>query len=89
MNPRSRSGWSIVLYTALRLTMFIGAWILIEALTPIQGLFAAAFAIVISGALSIILLNGQRDAMSAALFGFFRRMNARIDASTRAEDDDN
>jgi hypothetical protein len=89
MSPRSRSGWSIVLYTALRLAMFIGAWILIEALTPIQGLFAAAFAIVISGALSIILLNGQRDAMSAALFGFFRRMNARIDASTRAEDDDN
>ena len=86
MNPRSRSAWSIVFYTALRLAMFIGAWILIETLTPIHGLFAAAFAIVISGALSIILLNGQRDAMSAALFGFFRRMNARIDASTRAED---
>ncbi len=75
-------------YTALRVAMFVGAWILIEILTPIQGLFAAAFAIVISGAVSIIVLNGQRDAMSAALVGFFRRMNARIDASTRAEDVD-
>ncbi len=86
MSTRSRSAWSVVLYTALRLAMFAGAWILIETLTPIHGLFAAAFAIVISGAVSIIVLNGQRDAMSAALFGFFRRMNARIDASTRAED---
>ena len=88
MSTRSRSTWSVVLYTALRLAMFAGAWILIETLTPIHGLFAAAFAIVISGAVSIIVLNGQRDAMSAALFGFFRRMNARIDASTRAEDVD-
>lgn len=77
-----------MLYTALRLAMFVGAWILIEVFTPIHGLFAAAFAIVISGAISIIALNGQRDAMSAALFGFFRRMNSRIDASTRAEDID-
>lgn len=77
-----------MLYTALRLAMFAGAWILIEVFTPIHGLFAAAFAIVISGAISIIVLNGQRDAMSAALFGFFRRMNSRIDASTRAEDID-
>lgn len=88
MSTRNRSAWSVVLYTALRLIMFAGAWVLIEVLTPIHGLFAAAFAIVISGAVSIIALNGQRDAMSAALFGFFRRMNARIDASTRAEDVD-
>lgn len=88
MSTSSRSAWSIVLYTALRVAMFAGAWILIELLTPIHGLFAAAFAIVISGAVSIVVLNGQRDAMSAVLFGFFRRMNARIDASTRAEDID-
>ncbi len=77
-----------MLYTALRVGMFAGAWILIEVFTPIHGLFAAAFAIVISGAISIIALNGQRDAMSEVLFGFFRRMNARIDASARAEDVD-
>ncbi|MEY4137368.1 MAG: hypothetical protein RL205_1496 [Actinomycetota bacterium] len=68
--------------------MFVGAWVVIEIFTPIHGLFAAAFAIVISGAVSIIALNGQRDAMSEALFGFFRRMNDRIDASARAEDVD-
>jgi hypothetical protein len=45
-------------------------------------------AILISGAISIVALNGQRNVMSEALFGFFRRMNARIDASTRAEDVD-
>ena len=88
MSTRSRSAWSIVLYTALRLAIFAGAWILIEVLTPIHGLFAAAFAILISGAISMVALNGQRNLMSEALFGFFRRMNARIDASTRAEDVD-
>lgn len=88
MSTRSRSAWSIVLYTALRVVIFAGAWILIEVLTPIHGLFAAAFAIVISGAISMIALNGQRNLMSEALFSFFRRMNARIDASTRAEDVD-
>jgi len=85
---RGRSSWSIALYTALRLAMFAVAWILLELLTPIHGLLAAAFAIAISGAVSFIALNGQRDAMSSALFGFFRRMNAKIEASTRAEDDD-
>jgi len=77
-----------VLYTALRVAMFAGAWLLIEVFTPIHGLFAAAFAIIISGAVSIVVLNGRRDAMSEALFGFFRRMNERIDASARAEDID-
>ena len=88
VSTRNRSAWSIVLYTVLRVAIFIGAWILIEWLTPLHGLFAAAFAIVISGAISIIALNGQRNAMSESLFGFFRRMNARIDASARAEDVD-
>ena len=88
MSTRSRSAWSFILYTVLRVAIFAGIWILIELLTPIHGLFAAAFAILISGAISIVALNGQRNRMSEALFGFFRRMNARIDASTRAEDVD-
>jgi hypothetical protein len=88
VSTRSRSFWAIILYTLLRVVMFAGAWILIELFTPIHGLFAAAFAIVISGAISIIVLNGRRDAMSEVLFRFFRRMNERIDASARAEDVD-
>lgn len=88
MSTRSRSAWSIVFYTALRLAIFGLIWFLIAYFTPIQGLFAAAFAILISGAISIVALNGQRNAMSEALYGFFRKMNARIDASTRAEDHD-
>jgi membrane-bound ClpP family serine protease len=88
MSTRSRSAWSIVFYTVLRLAIFGLAWFLIEFFTPINGLFAAAFAILISGAISIVALNGQRDAMSEVLYGFFRRMNARIDASARAEDVD-
>ena len=88
MSTRSRSAWSIVFYTALRLAIFALAWFLIEYFTPIHGLFAAAFAILISGAISIVALNGQRDAMSGVLYSFFRRMNARIDASARAEDVD-
>jgi len=49
---------------------------------------ALALAIVISGAISLLLLNRQRDALSSGVARFFRRINERIDASTRAEDVD-
>ncbi len=81
--------WIAVLaYTALRLLIFAGVWALLSLVTPLRGLWSISLAILISGAISIFALNRQRDEVSIGVSGFFSRLNARIDASTRAEDDD-
>lgn len=79
---------SLLVYTGLRLAVFLAVWLLIQWITGLRGLMALALAVVISGAISLLLLNRQRDAMSAGVSRFFRRINERIDASTRAEDVD-
>jgi|GEM_PF-900037 len=88
VSDRGRSGaFSIAVYTAMRVGLFIGAWLLVQLLTPLRGLWAVAAAIVASGLISIFLLNRQRAAMSSVVGGFFGRINARIDAASQAEDD--
>jgi len=75
-------------YTALRILIFAGVWLLLSLLTPLRGLWSLSLAIIVSGAISIFALNRQRDAVSVGVSGFFTRLNDRIDASTRAEDGD-
>jgi hypothetical protein len=78
---------SIALYTAMRVGVFIGVWLLLQLLSPLRGLWAVVIAIVVSGLISVFLLNRQRAAMSAVVGGFFGRINERIDAASQAEDD--
>jgi len=61
-------------------------WFAIQLFTPIRGLLAMALALLISAVFSIIFLSKQRDIMSESMFGFFRRLNERIDASAAKED---
>lgn len=70
----------------LRLLLFSLVWLLVQVTTPLRGLLAAVVALLISGVISIVVLNKQRAAMGVALANFFGRINSRIDASTRAED---
>ena len=49
---------------------------------------AAASAILISGAISIVVLDRQRGRVGVAAGRFFGRINARIEESARAEDED-
>lgn len=87
--PKEKTRWlSLIVYTALRIAIFALAWFLIAWLTPIKGGYAAVLAILVSGIVSIPLLSHQRDLVSVGVANFFGRMNARIDASARAEDDD-
>lgn len=76
----------MVVYTAMRIGLFLGVWLLLQLITPLRGLWAAVLAIVISGAISIVLLNRQRSEMGGVVGGFFRGINERIDAASRAED---
>lgn len=84
-SPRQGAG-SVAVYTAMRVGLFLGVWLLLQLLTPIRGLWAAVVAIVVSGLISLVVLNRQRTAMGSVVGGFFGRINARIDAASQAED---
>lgn len=85
MNTRG-SAW--ILYTVWRVVFFIAAWLLIQLTTPVRGWWAIALAIVVSAIFSILLLGRQRDAMSGSVYGFFKRINQKIDAAAAKEDFD-
>lgn len=76
------------MYTVLRILLFAGVWALLWYLTPLDALWSAVAALLISGAISIVVLDRQRGRVGAAAGSFFSRMNERIDAATRAEDVD-
>ena len=61
-------------------------WFALQLFTPVRGLLAFALALLVSAVFSIIFLGKQRDTMSESMFGFFRGINARIDAAAAKED---
>jgi hypothetical protein len=79
---------ALAVYTVLRVALFAVVWGVIWFLTPLDAVWSAAAAILISGAISLVLLDRQRGRVGAAAGGFFSRLNARIDAASRAEDVD-
>ncbi len=85
---RQGSVRAIVVYTVLRVAVFLAVWGVVWLLTPLDALWSAAVALLISGAISLVVLDRQRGRMGAVAGGFFARMNARIDAAARAEDID-
>lgn len=80
-------GWSVVTYTLLRVGVFVVFWLPLQFLTPLRGLLAVVTALLMSGAVSLILLDRQRGRAGQVVERFFHGINERIDASTRAEDD--
>jgi len=85
---RGSTAKAVVVYTVLRLALFVAIWFAVNLLTPIHGIWAAVAAILISGAISLIVLDRQRGRVGHAAAGFFGRINDRIEASARAEDAD-
>ena len=79
---------AVLLYTLLRVALFAVVWGLVWFLTPFDALWSAVAAILISGAVSLVLLDRQRGRVGTAAGGFFSRLNDRIDAAARAEDID-
>src|SRR5579875_1082666 len=85
---------STLAYTAARLLLFVVVLVLLR-LAGIGGLLLFAFALLISGLLSFVLLSRQRDAMSGALVSGMRGIRERaagfrerIEEGARAEDED-
>ena len=78
----------MLVYTGLRVGLFLACWLTLELLTPIYGVWALVLAILGSGAIAIVVLDRPRNRVGLAAAGFFGRINERIEASARAEDDD-
>ena len=83
-------GWAtarpILVFTALRVGLFLAVWLVIQTLSPLRGLVAVVVALVVSGIVSFFVLRGQRSDMGGSVSNVFRRINDRIDAASRAED---
>jgi hypothetical protein len=74
-------------YSLLRLVLFIAAFGLLW-LAGARSLLLLGGAILISGVLSYFLLMSQRTAMAGAISRRVTSVRERLDAGTRAEDDD-
>ncbi len=73
-------------YTIARLLLWFGLWAILQFLTPVKGILALVLALLISSAISIVLLDRQRDAMSESVGAFFSGINSKIESSAAAED---
>jgi Mn2+/Fe2+ NRAMP family transporter len=74
-------------YTTARILLFVAATGLFY-LAGARGLLLLGLALVVSGALSYVVLSRQRDAMSGALVNRFRTLRSRLDQGAKSEDDD-
>ena len=86
MAQSSRRWLTVVVYTAVRLLLWLAVWALLQFLTPVKGLLAVVLGLLISSAISIIVLDRQRDVMSEGIGSFFGGINQKIANSAAAED---
>jgi hypothetical protein len=74
-------------YTLLRLLIFFAAAIIL-ALFGVHGILLIVVALIISAIVSLPLLSKLRDRMSTSLTGRVQAFNSKLDAGTKAEDND-
>lgn len=76
----------VLIYTGLRLALFVAVWIVVQLVTPWRGLLAIAVAIIGSGVIGFFLLDRPRDAASTSVWHVFRRIDDRIQRNALEED---
>lgn len=77
----------LLVYTMSRLALFLVVWLPLQLFTPWRGFPALVVAILVSGGISLFVLNRQRDSAAGSVRSFFGRINQRIDESRTAEDE--
>lgn len=75
----------IIWYTVARLALFAAVFGLL-ALLGLRGLALFGLGILISGGISLFVLDSARAGFSGSVSGYFSRLNQRIDDAARAED---
>ncbi len=78
---------AFIRYSTLRLAVLLAVGFVLY-LFGMRGVALAVVAFLASGVLSLVLLNRQRDQLGKSVGGLFSRINARIDADSRKEDED-
>ena len=86
MSPVSSRWLTTAVYTGARLLLWLAVWAAFQFLTPVKGLLAVVLGLLISSAISIIVLDRQRDVMSEGIGSFFSGINQKIANSGAAED---
>lgn len=76
---------AFIRYSTLRFAVLLAVGA-VGYLLGLRDLPLLLVAFVGSGAISLFLLDRQRDALGSSVGGVFTRLNQRIDASARAED---
>jgi hypothetical protein len=74
-------------YTLARLGLLV-ITLGIGYLLGLEGPWLIILAFLVSGLLSLVLLNNQRAQLGGRISGYFSRINQKIDANTRKEDID-
>lgn len=74
-------------YTALRLGLFVVAFLLLY-LAGARSILLLALAALVSGVISYFVLQRQRNAMAGAVSRRVGGFRQQLDAGTRSEDDD-
>lgn len=77
----------VLTYSLARIALFVAIMVPLYLL-GVRGFLLLVLAVVLSGVLSLVVLNGLRAAFSDVVSGYFSRINQRIDAASRAEDDE-
>lgn len=78
---------AFIRYSTLRLALLIAVGAVLYLL-GLHGVWLLAVALVLSGVLSLFVLDRQRDDLGRSVGNVFTRINERIDANTRSEDFD-
>lgn len=78
---------SFITYTLARFGL-LAATLTVGYLAGLHGLWLLVSAFIGSGALSLIMLDRQRNAMGQKVNNYFSKLNEKIDASASKEDID-
>jgi hypothetical protein len=74
-------------YSLRRIGLFLVTLVVSTAvMRGVNFIFVLAFATLVSGVLSYVLLSGSREQMASSISGRMRRLNARLDAGAARED---
>lgn len=76
----------LLIYTLLRIGMVLVFWLLLALFVPMPWPISLAAAVLLSGMISLFVLNRVRDGASYSVTNYFTRMNARIDRASVEED---
>lgn len=76
---------SVIFYTFLRLVILL-SFLAVGYLVGLRGLTLIVIGFLLSGIISLFVLNKSRDQFSKSIYNFSKKINKRIDAAAEKED---